>query len=234
MKRWVIALTALFLVAGISAGQEKIVITAPGFLHPAAQVLRIVLTEAYEKIGYTVEFSVAPPLRGIYNVRNGSADGTLVSDIRFGEEVPESIRVPTSILADEFVVFSKNVKLPIKTWEDLRPYRVLYMAGQFPAENRLKTCENASAGNVVEDMMLMLDRGRADALVLPRALGLMARKELGLSGIVYSDTVLATELLYHYVSSRRASLVPKLDAVLAEMAASGRVAEVTEQIYAEF
>jgi len=233
VRRLAFISTILFLLAGALAGQEKIVITSPGYLHPAAQILRIILAEAYAKIGYAVEFDTSPPLRGIYEMRTGAVDGFLLSDGRFGEEVPESVRVPTSVISDDFVVFSKGEKLPVKNWEDLKPFKILYLAGQFPSETRLKTGYDATAGNAVPEMMLMLDRGRADALVLPKAQGLMIRKQLGLKGIVCSDAVLVSEPLYHFVSAKRASLVPRLDAALAELVKSGRVAAVSERVFSD-
>lgn len=85
-----------------------------------------------------------------------------------------------------------------------------------------------SLGNT-EKMMRFLESGRADVALTNTVDGNLILKKLGLSSIVPSDKPLAVLELYHYIHEKHRGLVPRVDAVIKEMKASGELAALIKK-----
>jgi len=65
-----------------------------------------VATEAFRRIGITLQTSLLPAERGLKNSNNGSIDGEMSRVKGLDKVYPNLVRVPEKIMDWEFVVFS--------------------------------------------------------------------------------------------------------------------------------
>jgi len=228
-----VVLIAAFFTAALSA-QNKIVIGTPGFEHPIALVMQKILPTAYSKIGYTVEFLVLPPERINKEFEAGNLDGYIFADAAYADQHSTAVRVPTSIGSDDIVVFTKRSDIAIKDWSELSQYSIGYQIGMVVVESKVKGMTKTNPAQVPPTVFQMLDAGRSDVALMPYGLGLMMLKTLGIKGVKALQPPLTQVPLYHFLIGKRAALVPKLDAVLAEMVKSGELKAVTAEVYAGF
>jgi polar amino acid transport system substrate-binding protein len=233
LRKFLPALAIAAVAASATTAQSKIVVATPGFDHPAAQVLKQILPEAYKKLGFDVEFQVFPPERAGRSFDDGAVDAFIFSDATFLDERKGAVKVATPIGSDDIVVFTKRSDIVIKGWDSVAPYTIGYQIGMFPVESHMKGLKTNPAQNPPQAFQ-MLDAGRSDIVIMPLGVGLIMIKNLGLKGINQLQPALTQVPLYHFLTPAHADLAPKLAAVLADMAKSGRIKAVTDQVLASF
>ena len=91
--------------------QEPLIITVvtPGIF---TETGKIILEEAYKRIGVPIAFKNFPGERALILTNGGITDGELFRIDKLNEKYPNLIQVPVSYIPDEVVVFSKRVDSP--------------------------------------------------------------------------------------------------------------------------
>lgn len=231
MRRTLVTLLAAGCCT-VAVAQEKVVLANAGADHPMVETATRILTSAYGKLGMTVEVRVFSLLRSRVSADVGDVDGILFSGPDAAKQFKNLIRIDVPLGADDFMVFTKTVQLEVKGWESLRPYTIGEMSGM-PEVN------DPTAGMKVElvpksqALFKKLDLGRTDVVVLPRTLGLMAIKSLGLRGIKMMPTPISSVKIFHYLNRKNQALATKLQAVLAGMKKDGTIDRLNRQREAE-
>lgn len=204
-----------------------VVVGTVGAGFPPSQVAQAILTEAYAQIGYRAEFQAFPPLRMITEFDLGRVDALIVAEAVFVQDHPGAVLVPTPVWNDELVAFSLR-PLPIQTWSDLRPYRTGYIKGMLILEKNLSGGRKLEPVSATEPLFLMLKGDRTDVVVTSSVIGRLMVRQLGLSGVSVVSPPLAVVPNYHILTAKNAGLKAPLDAALARMVQSGRMAEITK------
>jgi len=188
-----------------------------------------VLTEAYQRLGMSFQLEHYPGLRSLRTAENGYVDGELSRQGGLEKTHPNLLRVPVPVNKLEAVAFTRTVNFPVRGWASLKPYRVGIRRGVNFAERG-----TAAAGiethtvDGVDQLLRLLLAGRVDLVVLARINGLEAIEVLGDTGIHPLDPPVESFPLFHYLHVHHRALLPKITAVLEQMAQEGRIQQIRE------
>jgi len=223
-------LIAIFAVFSARAedGDRRILVGTAGFDFTPTIVACAILTEAYAKIGCRADFAVFPPNRMIASLDSGEIDALILAEARFVEDYPDAILLDTPLWVDELVAFSKRI-LAIRNWESLKPYRIGYITGMLIIEQNLSRGFNGVPAQNPVQLFRMLDADRTDVVVTSRTIGNLMIARLNLADVIYQSEAFETVPNYHLLAKKNQDLAKRLSAVLADMAKSGRIAEITEE-----
>ena len=137
------------------------------------------------------------------------------------------IKEPVSQI--EAVVFTKDKSFTVQGWESLSPYKIGYVQSNKWVENNTKGM-NTEGILKPDSVFKMLEAGRIDIAVLPMGSGITLIKKLGLSDIKILQPPVMITNLHHFINNKNKDLIPKLEAVLAEMNADGTSADIKNRI----
>jgi len=198
------------------------------------QVSERVLTEAYQRLGMGFELEAYPGVRSLRSADNGFVDGELSRQGGLEKTHPNLLRVPVAINQLEAVVFTKGLAFRVHGWASLKPYRVGIRRGVAFAENGTAGAGiTAQTVDGVGQLFRLLMADRVDLVVLARMNGLEAVEALGATDIHPLDPPLESFPLFHYLHMSHRDLVPKLTAVLKQMAQEGRIRQIREDVIAQ-
>lgn len=194
----------------------------------------LIVKEALRRIGREVKFIILPSARALANANQGLDDGNYPRIAGLTNTYPNLVRVPEMIRHSLFVAFAKKPEIRIRTWADLKPYRVGLITGwkifetKTPKEARISKVGNA------EQLFRMLAAERIDVGLYERFKGLGTIEKLGLKGIRGLAPPLAVKEMFLYLHKRHRALVPKLAAALKGMKADGIHWELIESTLGRF
>ena len=186
-----------------------------------------VLREAYEELGIEIIVDAVPADIGLDMSVRGESDGEVYRPSGLDERFGGLIRVPTALAATATVaVFPADGSVSVVGLDDLSGYRVVRVAGMVPSEVTTEGLANVQLVDSCNDVLRALIDGQADVGVVSWVDILVAINEQGLEDDVQVSSPLHMSYLYHYLHERHALLVPRIGAVLARMAATGKIAEI--------
>ncbi len=212
---------------GTTAAAEKIVMVS--HFSPDKLVLgkwtQLIYTEAFQRLGFEMEYAVYPYKRGDYLVEQGKADGALVRPYDYAKAHPDLVRVEEPAPVDRLGAFAKDADIQLEGWESLkgRTYKINYPRGFVLAEMSLpKVAEAENIGAVDEwgQGLKKLAAGRIDIFLAPESImiQLLNTEEFKDSGITMAG-VMQDVTLYAFLRPEHRALAPKLAEVLKQMKA---------------
>lgn len=182
-----------------------------------------IITELYRRIGY--EAREAP---------RGESDGEAMLTIEAEKRFPDLFRVPEPVIDFDIVAFTAgNPALLPNGWSDLGNHAVCTSPGVPLVDDKLGGApgvELAYGRNTIQ-VLRLLKAGRCDYAVLPRSAWIEA-EEAGITGLAEASPALAHVTAYHFVSRKRAMLVPSLAAVLRQLRSDGTIAKAEAELEA--
>jgi len=194
------------------------------------EIGRIVLPQIYKKLGIKITITPLPGKRAEYEATSGKSDGEIMRIFSYGIENTTTIRVPTPYYYLETMAFIKQGSgINISTRKDLSHFSIAKVRGVKHTDNITKGFAKIYDLNSTKQLMLFVDKGRTDVALTNTIDGLMALKELGLKNIIPIKKPLATLNLYHYIHESHKDLVPRIDAKIKEMKASGELAKIIKE-----
>ncbi|MEF2231334.1 MAG: transporter substrate-binding domain-containing protein [Pseudodesulfovibrio sp.] len=197
------------------------------------RLFRRILEEAYARIGYVAVFAEVPAERSLVMSNDGAVDGEAGRVPVIEPRCPNLIRVPTPIYTNRTVVFTRQDGIsPDASWEDLTPYRVGVLLGYRYIEKRTALMHRVVATSYAHLFNLLL-QGRVDLAVVEYFDVLPALRSLDLKTVRMLQPPLAFNPMHHYLHRRHADLVPRIDKVLRDMAAEGRMLAIQREMEAE-
>ena len=190
---------------------------------------RVILEEAYKRIGEEVTFHFLPGERALEMSNNGETDGEMFRVDNMQEKYLNLVKVPTSYIQVENVAFTKTVDIHVSGYDSLKPYRIGFRIG-------LKAAEAGTAGfaqvyrvKTMQQAFAMLNLGRVDVVIDGRMVGSSQVEKLGLEGVRILDDSVDRVPLYHYLHKKNQALVPKLDAAFQSMLKDGTIESITDK-----
>lgn len=180
-----------------------------------------VITEAYRRIGESIELVYLHGSSAMQTVNEGRVDGELFRISGMENRYPNLIRVPVRVVNIEFVVFSTEPALKIRAWDDLLPYSYAYVRGIRALETRVPPSAKVSYVKNSAQAMHMLAEDRIELVLNARLNGLKTISEQGLSGIYAVKPALLTLDLFHYLHVDNQHLVAPLTAAMRNMENEG-------------
>lgn len=186
-----------------------------------------VITEAYWRIGITVEFRWFPSERAIFMANSGVVDGEFLRKTGIKRNYPNLIRIPVALKTDDVVVVTKDKKFKVEGWKSLLPYRVGYVRGLKMVENNLADGTQTEAVGTMEQAYGKLAAGRTDVVIDGREQAYRHFRTLGLNDLVVLEPPLLTIQLFHYLHVKNRHLVQPLTASLQQMEREGLIQPVS-------
>lgn len=189
---------------------------------PASTTAETIVTEAYRRLGITMQLERMPAERSLLSANNGEVDGELFRRLGIEQQYPNLIRVPVPLMTYEIVAFAKSggTRPRFKDWQGLQPYTFSYVRGVKIIEQFTGGMQGQPVTTAVQ-AFAMLDRGRVDLVLANRSSGLAALLALGLSGVEVLDPPLASFPVFHFVHKKHERLVPGLTGVLQQLEREG-------------
>lgn len=213
-----------------SSGEKTIVFSTSGQVtNTLFKISEVMLTEAFQRMGYGFELKSYPPRRAPKAANSGTTDGDSHRIYSYNKDnkYPNLVRVEEPVQTIERCVFTKRDDITVSGWESLAPYRVLYVGGIVVDERGLDSGgvpkENRFAVVTVDSAFKMLASDRGDVAVTSATTGWDTIKLLKLqdSGIKRVGTALKIIYLYPYIHKKYAGLAGELANRLREMKVEG-------------
>lgn len=194
----------------------------PGFLEQVAR-------EAFRRLGVQIEVDTTPGKRSLINANTGLTDGELMRTAGFEKLYPNLIQVPEKISDMDFVAYTTrdDIQGPL-TWSSLPAYSITYPTGWKIFDREVKA-EAITKVRSIEDLFVMLDKGRADLALADRWEGLYLTHEYARPARII-EPPLATAPMYIYLNRKHAELVPRLAKSLAAMKADGTYKKIFDSV----
>jgi len=229
-------LVMLLIVLQPTSASAKAIIIFTTHVQPESNAYKsthLLLTEAFNRIGYKFSMKTLPGKRSLYEANKGTFDGEAH---RFGglnnnNDFPNLIMVPEILLVIENAMFSKqsiNLTMP---WQELAKYSVTVPRGSLWLTAMAKQYAMEVQELSSPDKMLnFVKQGRADiALMSVEALDILDSKAFKNSGIKQVGPVLSTLAIYSFIHKKHKTLVPKLAFALHQMKLDGSYQRLIKQ-----
>jgi polar amino acid transport system substrate-binding protein len=233
MKKYaniMLVLGILLATGGMGYAQDMVVISTFDFQSPNVDVAEKVLTEAYARIGRTMQLRRFPGERAIQTANNGEVDGELIRRDAMSSSYPNLVMIPVPIVVVDFVVFAKDKRFQVNGWDSLAPYNVGYRRGVKTVETNLPAGTYSEAVATLEQAFRKLEAGRSEVVVDTRLGGLVVLQQLGMDDIVVLEPSLDTSPQFHYLHVRHQQLVEPLTEALKQMEDEGLMQQFQQQI----
>ena len=179
--------------------------------------LKKILTEAYNRIGITIEFKNLPVERAIQMANDGIVDGDILRVEGIESDYPNLVRVPFAIRTDDTVAVTRNREIQITNWSSLQPYRVGYIRGIKDIEDQIIAGTKTEVVSSQTQLYQKLESGRTDIVIDARSQAEYSIKEYNLDNLIILEPPLISFSLYHYVHKKNKDIIPSLTAALRQM-----------------
>lgn len=210
---------------------NKVLVTSTN--SPNAQVIKEIMQQAYQRIGYEFVFRPVPLARSLEMSNSGESDAELFRIADVDSEYPNLRKVPTPILNLQGLAYTTTRFTPeIRHWQELRGYNVGVLRGQKLAE-KVAAGMTFTVAKSYQHLFDILALGRVDVVLATRlsAKSLLADKRIG--DVVLLDEIVMDVPVYHYVNVEHQNLISKLSAALDEMHQQGIPQAILERKAAE-
>jgi polar amino acid transport system substrate-binding protein len=217
------------LLSGPAFAAQKITVAVVDRSLQLEAVSRALLTEAYRRIDIDLQFKEVPAARALYEASEGLVDGDLQRIDGLAARFPRLAQVKVPINEFDAVVITRDKQFIPDGWTSLAPYTIGYHRGIVIFEQRTAGMR-ADPAPTNELVLRKLQTGRTDIAVMPEADGRDLLAAMRGHSLAILFPAVERVPLYHYVHTRHASLVPRLEAALRAMQADGSFAAIRARI----
>ncbi len=225
-------LLCLFLVLSASAaGAETLVLntahSAPRSRPDGSGYEDRIVAEAFRRIGLAVRIIHLTSERALQNASQGIDDGNYARVAGLERLYPNLVMVPEPVDEFVFTAFTKSRDLQVQGWEGLKPHSVGLITGWKIVEANTEGVRALTSVKNEEALFSLLERNRADVVVVDLLLGQEVLRKGGLRGVRALSPPLERRDMYIYLHKRHAELVPRLAEALRQMRRDGTTLRLT-------
>ena len=216
---------AISSLASQAANQPTLVLNdtyaAPFTTEAGDGFLDVIVGEAFRRAGLRLKLVRLPAERGLLNANEGIDDGDLARIAGLEKNYPNLIRVPEKLMDNNYVAFTRRVKLGSANWDTLQPLSVGHIKGWKIFEQNLKPATQITVVETPELLFTMLDKNRIDVALYESVRGLALAQQMGIKDIRILKPLLAEREMFIYLNKRHADKVPAIAAALRAIKAEG-------------
>lgn len=236
----VIAAGFLLLLAALApAGAADRMVLSTGMREPWTTPERtgftdLVVTEVFRRLGMQAEVSVIlAAARGLRLVDEGVDDGLTARVAGLEKTYPNLVPVPEKIFDNDFV--AAEAADPASTraiagFAGLAPFNVAYILGWQIFEKNVGTVRELTQAKDSEQMLTLLQNGRAEIVLHERWQLLWHARQKGITLRIF-EPPLARVPMFMYLHRKHADLVPRVAAELKAMKADGTYEALAERAF---
>jgi polar amino acid transport system substrate-binding protein len=227
MLKKIILILSLLLVGHVCADEPAVTVamvegSADGM------VSRIVVEEAYRRLGIPVEFKPYSAAAALAASNGGEVNAELARIDGIGLEFGNLVKIPIPINLIQGAAFSRKYRFPVTGWHSLRPYKIGISKGIIFSEQHTTGMDRV-VFDKFSDLILAIDSGAIDVGIMPRVQGLYSMLSMGVDDIPEMEGVLETLFLYHYVHVDHRELADQLTPVLKKMLLTGKIRKIRDE-----
>lgn len=231
------ALSVMLLIALLPTSiSAKSIITLTTHVSPksvAYKSTHLLLTEAFNRIGYKFSMKSLPGKRSLHEANKGTFDGEAhrFMGLNDNNEFPNLIMVPEIQQVIQNAMFSKRIKNIAMPWQELAKYSVTVPRGSVWLTSMAKQyAKDVQELSSPVKMLNFVKHGRADiALMSIEALDILSSKAFLNSGVKQIGPVLSALPIYTYLHKKHKELVPELAFSLHQMKIDGSYQRLIKQ-----
>jgi hypothetical protein len=187
-------------------------------------------TEAFKRLGMGFAVAYFPRVRCSVMANAGEeVDGEPGRVFEYSQTYANMIRVPEPSNALNFTAYSADPSIGLSSWDDLGGdrYNVLFVSGMVHVSANLSprvAPSHLSHVPAIGQALRMLAAGRADVFIAPREFVLPLIKAGGADFAKIREVKVLGEMpVYAHLHKKNADLVPKLEEVLRQINAEGKM-----------
>ncbi len=220
------ALLCCLSLSGAAQATEKLVLTT-GVLAPYTTAdhkgfLDQMIVAVFREAGLDAELQVfsTSTARTLLNANAGIDDGEAMRIAGLEKQYPNLVRVPETLIFNEFVAYTTQLKFATSDWKTLEPYVVSYIIGWKIFENNVRNAKEVTPVRDADQLFGLLANGRADVALYERWQGLERIRALGVKAQVLEPPLAKAEM-FIYLNKKHEVLVPRVAQALARLKANG-------------
>jgi len=198
---------------------------------PDIEISRLVLAEAYGRLGIDITIQELPGLRALIYANEGLTDGELFRAKGIEDEYTNLVQIKVPINTVDVVVITKSFFFEVNGWQSLKSYKIGIQSGITFIESSISNMEGLKVNRVknISQLLGMLENERIDVVVAPRISALLSLADLKSETITLLEPPLQILPLFHYLNKKHQSLVPELENVLKIMEDEGEIQRIRDE-----
>jgi polar amino acid transport system substrate-binding protein len=218
-------LGCLGLAGGVQAADKLVLTTgvvAPYTTADHKGFLDQIIVAVFKEAGLEAELQVYPTstARTLLNANAGIDDGEAMRIAGLEKQYPNLIRVPETLIANDFVAYATQVQTATTDWKSIEPYVVSYMIGWKIFENNVHNVKEVTQVRDADQLFGLLANGRTDLALYERWQGLERIRALGLKAHALEPPLARTDM-FIYLHKKHEALVPRVAQALVRLKANG-------------
>ncbi|MBR0715550.1 ABC transporter substrate-binding protein [Bradyrhizobium liaoningense] len=222
-----VLIAALLLLHGSPTQAQSVIRLARIADIPDQYVGGEMLRAVYARLNIKLEFEDVPGKRALALSSTGELDGEIQRIANLAKDYPTLVQISPPINYIEPSVFTTKLRFDVAGWDSIRDYSIGIVRGVGSSEAGTRGMSRVTATTSLENMIQMLDADRFDLIVTDLFSGLVAVRKLNLEARIYPlSPPLQRIYIYHYLHERHRDLVPKIGKAIADMDASGELAQL--------
>ncbi len=187
-----------------------------------------IIAEMFRRIGVDAEVTFyQSSARGLENANNGTDDGVGLRVIGLEKKFPNLVRIPESIIVNDFVAFSTRQTLSTTDWHSLDEYEIAYILGWQIFQKNLEHHEHTFKVKSNTQLFSLLAKDRVDFILHERWQGTWHAKILNLKAVAHEPPLIKREM-FAYLHKKHAPIVDKAAAALVAMKADGTYQKIID------
>ena len=196
--------------------------------------LKSIYTEAFRRLGYSMQYRQLPAARATYAAEHGMTDGELGRSQHYALAHPSLIRVKEPHLTEQFVAYMLIAPDTPLDWDTLirSGLTIGYRNGMQLLKEKLADVphQRLSTVNSTEAGFCMLTKGRIDVFIETSKMYHQYVNDGPFSNIpIRPAGILDTHNAHAYLAAQNAQLAPRLAEVLRALQKEGLLARYAEQ-----
>lgn len=234
MRHLLLALLTMLCLAQAAQAQQKLTFARIENI-PDQQIGGDILVAAYKRLDIEVELHDVPAKRALALSSAGDLDGEVHRIGHLSDAYPTLLRVTPAINYIEPSAFTLGRQIDLQGWPSLRDYSIGIVRGVGSSEDGTRGIADVQAVTDLRQLFEMLNAGRFEVAICDLFSGLLAVKQLRLQRRIQALSPPLQRIdIYHHLHEKHRALVPRIAAVLQDMADSGELATLRTQLIQQY
>ncbi|WP_375753383.1 hypothetical protein [Vibrio sp. HN007] len=223
--RYILSLL-LYLFSTLLYAGEKLTFSYPETAGPAESA-KLIIREAYSRIGIEIDTIGYPGLRGLYYSNKGETDGELFRAPGLSKNYPNLVMVNVPLRRGYLYFYvKKGREFSVDNgWLSIpEGYLLGYRRGVKVAERAVKKY-NLYSHDVkdYEHLLLQLEAGHVDVIYMGINVAERIMNQHEITDLVRLEPPVYISEVYHYLHKRHVDLIPRIESELHQMKEKGEL-----------
>ena len=186
-----------------------------------------IIHEIFNRLNIPIYIRHVQSASSLKNVNKGRDDGVIARVKGLEKKLTNLIRVPEKVFEVEFVSFSNNKNIKIKTWDDLKDYNVAYIKGWKIFDNKVTVYKSLVKAKNMTQLFKLLQKKRVDIILSQRIVSQAVMKKMNYFPHVHHP--LTTREMFIYMHKKNNALVPKISSEIKRIKKNGTYKKIYEK-----